>query len=112
MGSRHGGVISREKLTELLLDDLEDLLLVKLLGQSLNCSQSFTTIALCGKLMLVYCSYDAKWGSWLCDAGGVLPTKLKGKVRTYAEYEYECNSATVWSLLCLRLPRRRGLHQG
>lgn len=48
--SRHGGVKRRE-LTELLLDDLEDLLLVKLLGQSLNCSQSFTTIALCGKRM-------------------------------------------------------------
>lgn len=53
-----------------------------------------------------------KWGGLgLCDAGGVLDNNAQeeGKVRTYAEYEYECNSATVWSLLCLRLPRRRGL---
>jgi hypothetical protein len=33
--------------TELLLDDLEDFLLVKLLGQTLNSRQSLTTIALC-----------------------------------------------------------------
>jgi len=32
--------------SELLLDDLEDLFLVELFGQSLNCSQSLTTIAL------------------------------------------------------------------
>jgi hypothetical protein len=32
--------------TELLLDDLQDLLLVKLLGKTLNSSQSLTTIAL------------------------------------------------------------------
>ena len=31
--------------TELLLDDLQDLLLVKLLGKTLNSSQSLTTIA-------------------------------------------------------------------
>lgn len=41
------GQSSWSKLTELLLDDLEDLLLVELLGQSLNRSQSLTTIALC-----------------------------------------------------------------
>lgn len=57
-----------EKLTELLLDDLEDLLLVKLLGQSLNCSQSFTTIALCGKRMLAYCPDDASGGGVLACA--------------------------------------------
>jgi hypothetical protein len=56
------------QLTELLLDDLEDLLLVKLLGQSLNCSQSFTTIALCGKRMSAYCPDDTEWGFLgLCD---------------------------------------------
>lgn len=33
--------------TELLLDDLQNLLLVKLLGKTLNSSQSLTTIALC-----------------------------------------------------------------
>jgi hypothetical protein len=32
---------------EFLLDDLEDLLLVELLGQTLDCSQGFATIALC-----------------------------------------------------------------
>ena len=35
------------RLTELLLDDFEDLLLVKLLGKSLDRSQGLTTIALC-----------------------------------------------------------------
>lgn len=34
-------------LTELLLDDLQNLLLVKLLGETLNCSQSLTSITLC-----------------------------------------------------------------
>ena len=33
--------------TELLLDDLENLLLVKLLWKTLNSGQSLTTIALC-----------------------------------------------------------------
>jgi hypothetical protein len=35
--------------SELLLDDLEDLLLVELLGQALDCGQSLATIALCGR---------------------------------------------------------------
>lgn len=35
--------------SELLLDDLEDLLLVELLGQALDCGQSLATIALCDK---------------------------------------------------------------
>jgi hypothetical protein len=39
---------------ELLLDDLEDLLLVKLLGQTLDCSQGFATIALC-EAISVFC---------------------------------------------------------
>jgi len=38
----HDGAIARE----LLLDHLEDLLLVELLGQALDCSQGLTTIAL------------------------------------------------------------------
>lgn len=33
--------------TEFLLDDLEDLLLVKLLGKTLDRSQGLTSIALC-----------------------------------------------------------------
>jgi hypothetical protein len=33
--------------TEFLLDDLEDLLLVEFLGQTLDSRQSLTTIALC-----------------------------------------------------------------
>ena len=37
--------------TELLLDDLENLLLVELLWQALNSSQGFTTIALCGVVL-------------------------------------------------------------
>ena len=41
MGIRQAG------LTELLLDDLQNLLLVKLLGKTLNSGQSLTTIALC-----------------------------------------------------------------
>jgi hypothetical protein len=39
---------------ELLLDDLEDLLLVKFLGQTLDCSQGFATIALC-EAFSVFC---------------------------------------------------------
>jgi hypothetical protein len=37
--------------SELLLDDLQDLLLVKLLGKTLNSSQSLTTIALLNPYM-------------------------------------------------------------
>jgi hypothetical protein len=40
---------------ELLLDDLEDLLLVKLLGQTLDCSQGFATIALCEAFFQYFC---------------------------------------------------------
>ena len=36
--------------TELFLDDLEYLLLIELLGKTLNSSQGFTTIALCRNL--------------------------------------------------------------
>lgn len=32
---------------KLLLDNLQDLLLIKLLGKSLNCSQGLTTITFC-----------------------------------------------------------------
>jgi hypothetical protein len=45
----HNGSIARE----LLLDHLEDLLLVKLLGQALDRGQGFATIALCYTGMLV-----------------------------------------------------------
>jgi hypothetical protein len=37
----------KEEPTELLLDDLEDFLLIKFLGQTLDSRQSLTTIALC-----------------------------------------------------------------
>ena len=43
MGSKRGG----NDHTKLLLDDLEDLLLIELLGQSLNSGQGLTTIAFC-----------------------------------------------------------------
>ena len=43
MGRKRGGDCP----TELLFDDLEDLLLIKLLGQSLNSGQGLTTIAFC-----------------------------------------------------------------
>jgi hypothetical protein len=42
--------------SELLLDDFEDLLLVELLGQALDCGQSLATIAL----------YDRKSATFLC----------------------------------------------
>jgi hypothetical protein len=42
--------------SELLLDDLKDLLLVELLGQALDCGQSLATIALC----------DRKSATFLC----------------------------------------------
>jgi len=37
--------------SELLLDDLEDLLLIELLGKALDCCQSLTTIALLNPYM-------------------------------------------------------------
>ena len=40
----------RRRPTELFLDDLENLLLIELLGKALNGSQSLTTIALCRNL--------------------------------------------------------------
>jgi hypothetical protein len=39
---------------ELFLDDLEDLLLVKLLGQTLDGSQGLATIALCCGMLEIY----------------------------------------------------------
>jgi hypothetical protein len=45
--SRHEDLHQGQRHTELLLDDLKNLLLVELLGQTLNSGQSLTTIALC-----------------------------------------------------------------
>ena len=42
--------IRQRRPTELLLDDLENLLLIELLGEALNSSQGLTTIALCRSL--------------------------------------------------------------
>lgn len=41
---------SRRQHTELLLDDLQDLLLIELLRKTLDGSQGLTTIALCGQI--------------------------------------------------------------
>ena len=50
----HLGVCDYGSITgEFLLDDLEDLLLVKLLGQALNGSQGLASIALCVALARV-----------------------------------------------------------
>lgn len=46
--ARHVG--SRRQHTELLLDDLQDLLLIELLRKTLDGSQGLTTIALCGQI--------------------------------------------------------------
>ena len=42
--------IRQRRPTELLLDDLENLLLIELFGEALNSSQGLTTIALCRNL--------------------------------------------------------------
>jgi len=56
LGVDDDGAIARE----LLLDHLEDLLLVELLGQALDCGQSLATIALCGTWVLV-CGREYVW---------------------------------------------------
>jgi len=44
----HLGVVDNGAIaSEFLLDDLENLLLIKFLGKTLDCRQSLTTIALC-----------------------------------------------------------------
>jgi hypothetical protein len=63
--------------SELLLDDFEDLLLVELLGQALDCGQSLATIALC----------DRRSAILLC-------LFFVAQV-TYAESECECSSETA-----------------
>lgn len=60
--------------TKFLLDDLENLLLIKLLRKTLNGGQCLTTIALYRQL-----------------AVSKPPTYKK----TYVEFVYECNSETV-----------------
>lgn len=46
LGGSSGKKGDKPEHTELLLDDLQNLLLVKLLGKTLNSGQSLTTIAL------------------------------------------------------------------
>jgi hypothetical protein len=63
---------------ELLLDDFEDLLLVKLLGETLDCSQGLASIALCNVSACVTQSRRLKLGprdgrvaESMAEAGGV-----------------------------------------
>lgn len=75
--------------TELLLDDLQNLLLVKLLGKTLNSSQSLTTIALCETQLLACTPLLAPTS---CNDSDVRGTRME---KTYAESEYGCSSETV-----------------
>lgn len=54
-----------QELTKLLLDDLEDFLLVKLLGKTLNSGQSLTTIAFYVLISILITSTwcQTRWGS-------------------------------------------------
>jgi hypothetical protein len=95
-----------ERRTKLLLDDLEDFLLVKLLGKTLNSGQSLTTIALCNKRSAVSstCGFRLR--------GVVLKRfvcRAEQRERTNAGYECECNSGIALSLPYPRRLRRRDL---
>ena len=102
----HLGVCDDGAITgKLLLDDFEDLLLVELLGQSLDGGQSLTTITLCWGLTSALrdflkhgergegtarrCRTHANFG------------EEEDRGDTYAEYEYGCSSAE-WTLLLLQ----------
>ena len=54
-----------DKRTELLLDDLKNLLVVELLRQTLNSGQGFTSISLCGGK-----GRSARWSRCAMDVGG------------------------------------------
>lgn len=72
--------------TELLLDDLQDLLLIELLGETLDSGQGLSTIALC-KLQPPLASFVAHH-----------PTTAKisnSQEDTYVGFVYECNFETV-----------------
>jgi hypothetical protein len=58
----------KTKHTKLLLDDLEDLLLVELLGETLDSCQSLTTIALyCKPLVsIAYLQHGVRRGAAVC----------------------------------------------
>lgn len=92
--------------TELLLDDLEDLLLIEFFGETLDSSQSLTTIAFyCVKEVNMLISTQG------VKCGAVLRVCSTRHIRelTHAGYGYVCSSATAWSLLYLHPLRRRGL---
>ena len=86
-----------KELTEFLLDDLQYLLLVELLGKPLYSSQGLTTIAL-------YVATNKP--SFHNNVQRVRVSK------TYAEFECEYNFETALFPQCLRRPRRRGLMYG
>ncbi|KAB8356450.1 hypothetical protein FH972_024033 [Carpinus fangiana] len=91
---------------KLLLDDLENLLLVKLLGQALDRGQSLATITFCcagvGQQMGVSDVRRHLEGGWAADKGRT------GCGETYAGCGYECNSATALFRQYLHRPPRRG----
>jgi hypothetical protein len=86
LGVAHDGAIA----SELLLDHLEDLLLVELLGETLDSGQGLATVALC--MCVLVCV-------------GV----LLSRGMTYAGYGYECSSGTAFQCRRLHPLRRTGL---
>lgn len=75
--------------TELLLDDLQDLLLIELLRQTLHRGQGLTTIALCKQPSV----HVLRWGHG--TAGDSDNEGNLNRGGTYAESVYGCNFETV-----------------
>lgn len=99
--------MARER-TELFLDDLEDLLLVEFLGETLDSRQGLTTIALCW--LKSQSARRLSQPSSICVRRGVGAEKKRIQGQTYAEYGCVYNSATASSHQYLRRLRRRGLY--
>lgn len=62
-------VLAIRRHTEFLLDDLEDLALIKFLGQALHRSQGFTSISLCLRVPISICLNDGGGGQEAASEG-------------------------------------------
>ena len=81
----------KRRLTKFLLDDLQDLFLIKFLRQTLDSSQSLTTITLYLVALVHFKPFSASQPSL-----GLQDIVDRAEVaNTYAEFEYECNSETA-----------------
>ena len=102
-----GGVV----LTKLLLNDLENLLLVKLLRETLDGGQGLASISLCCTFVLaMWSDFPSASHRPMRARASALTPQLSGG--TYAGFVCECSFGSASFHQCLRRPRRRDLYIG